>query len=187
VDVEEFEPEVLDSPQEAVQGGLVGSGAPQHRRIAHRAQLRVVEGCPHPGTSDTAEGDHIGSVGHISRIGHSCREPLDGVSCPHPFRVCRSNRGQAWMIRPGAGQDAGWDVRPWHLRARRDGVVMIVYAREDGHVVTRRRGNTALAPVIRHYTARLDICYAVSARTVGAKRHRCSRPRQRRNYRPGVS
>jgi len=34
VNVEEFEPEVLDPLQEAVQGRLVGSGAPQHRRIA---------------------------------------------------------------------------------------------------------------------------------------------------------
>jgi hypothetical protein len=90
VDVEEFEPKVLDSVEEAVQGGLVGSGAPQHRRIAHGAHLRVVEGCPHPGTSDTAEGDHVGTVGYISRRRHSCREPPDGVSCPHPLRVCRS-------------------------------------------------------------------------------------------------
>jgi hypothetical protein len=37
VDVEEFEPEILDSLQDAVQGRLVGSGAPHYRRIARRA------------------------------------------------------------------------------------------------------------------------------------------------------
>ena len=89
VDVEEFEPEVLDSPQEAVQGRLVGSGAPQHRGIAHHAHLRVVEDTAHPGTRDTTDGDDIGAIGHVSRLCHSCREPPDGVSCLHPFRVRR--------------------------------------------------------------------------------------------------
>jgi hypothetical protein len=60
--------EVLDSPQEAVQGRLVGSGAPQHRRIARRAHRHVVEGCPHPGTRDTANGDHVGAIGHLPDI-----------------------------------------------------------------------------------------------------------------------
>ena len=89
VDVDEFEPEVLDSPQQAVQGRLVGSGAPQHCRIAHHAHLRVVEDTPHPGTRDTTDGDDVGTIGHISRLCHSCREPPDGVSCLHPFRVGR--------------------------------------------------------------------------------------------------
>jgi hypothetical protein len=62
VDVEEFEPEVLDSPQEAVEGRLAGFSAPQHRRIAHHSHLRVVEGCPHPGTRGPANGDHTRTV-----------------------------------------------------------------------------------------------------------------------------
>ena len=53
MDVEELDPEILDSPQQAVQGRLVGSGAPQHRRIAHHAHLCVVEGGPYPRTRDT--------------------------------------------------------------------------------------------------------------------------------------
>jgi len=65
VNVEEFEPEVLDSPQEAVQGRLVGSGAPQHCRIARRAHRHVAEDCPHPGTRDTANGDHVCATGHL--------------------------------------------------------------------------------------------------------------------------
>jgi len=97
VDVEKFEPEVCDSSQQAVQGRLVGAGAPQHRRIAHHAHLRVVEDAPHPGTRDTADGDHIGTIGYFCGLCHFCREPLDGVSCLHPFRVCRpvvvSSRG----------------------------------------------------------------------------------------------
>jgi hypothetical protein len=127
VDVKEFEPEVLDSPQQAVQGRLVGSGAAQHRRIAHHADLRVVEDAPHPGTRDTADGDHVGAIGHVSRDCHSCREPPEGVSCLHPFRVCRPVAAQG-RDDPGPelGQDAGWDFRPWHLRARCDGFVMMV-------------------------------------------------------------
>jgi len=85
VDVEEFEPEVPDSLQQAVQGRLVGPGTPQHRRIAHHAHLRVVEERPHPWTRGTADGDHVSAVGYSSRLRHSCREPPDGVSCPHPF------------------------------------------------------------------------------------------------------
>jgi hypothetical protein len=44
VDFDDVEPEVLDSVEEAVQGRLVGSSAPQHRRIAHHTQLHVVKG-----------------------------------------------------------------------------------------------------------------------------------------------
>jgi hypothetical protein len=90
VDIEEFEPEILDSPQQAVQGRLVGSGAPQHRRTAHHAHLRVVEGGPHPRTGDTADGDHVSAIGYFSGLRHCYREPPDRVSCPHPFRVRRS-------------------------------------------------------------------------------------------------
>jgi hypothetical protein len=81
--------EVLDSVQQAVQGRLVGPGAPQHRRIAHDAHLRVIEDAPHPGTRGTADGDHVGTIGHVPRLRHSCREPPEGVSCLHPFRVGR--------------------------------------------------------------------------------------------------
>lgn len=127
MDVEEFEPEIFDSSQQAVQGRLVGPCAPQNRRIAHHAHLRVVEDAPHPGTRDTADGDHIGTVGHICRLCHLCRKPLDGVSCLHPFRVClpvvASGRDDPG---PELGQYAGWDFRPWRLRARRDGLVMMV-------------------------------------------------------------
>jgi uncharacterized membrane protein len=64
----EVEPEVLDSPEEAVQGRLVGSGAPQHRRISHSAHLHVAEGCPHRGARDTANSDHVGAVDHFPRL-----------------------------------------------------------------------------------------------------------------------
>jgi hypothetical protein len=107
VNVEEFEPEVLDSPQEAVQGRLVGSGTPQHRRIAYHAYLRVFEDTPHPGTRDTADGDHIGAIGHISRLCHSFREPPGGVSCLHPFRVRRPV--VAWV---GMTLARSWDNTP---------------------------------------------------------------------------
>jgi hypothetical protein len=94
-DVQEFEPEVLDSPQEAVQSGLVGSSAPQHRRIARRAHRHVVEGFPHRGARDTANGDHVGATGHLSRAHHLSREPRNRVNCRHPVRVRRPGLARA--------------------------------------------------------------------------------------------
>jgi hypothetical protein len=36
-----------------------------------------------------ADGDHVITIGHFSGLRHVYREPPDGVSCPHPFRVRR--------------------------------------------------------------------------------------------------
>ena len=108
VNLEEYEPEVLDPVEQAVQGGLVGSGGPQHRRITHHAHRRVVEGGPHPRTRGTADGDHVSAIGYFPGLRHCYREPPDRVSCPHPFRVCRPV--VAWgRDNPGPelGQDAG--------------------------------------------------------------------------------
>jgi len=105
VDVEEFEPEVLDSPQKAVQGRLVGSGAPKHRGIARHAHLRVIEERPHPWTRGTANGDHVGAIGYLSITHHLHREPPNRVGCLHPFRVRRPALARAGMTRiPSPGQ-----------------------------------------------------------------------------------
>ena len=105
VDVEEFDPEVLDSPQKAVQGRLVGSGAPKHRGIARHAHLRVIEERPHPWTCGTANGDHVGAIGYLSITHHLRREPPDRVGCLHPFRVRRPALARAGMTRiPSPGQ-----------------------------------------------------------------------------------
>ncbi len=84
---DDVEPEVLDSPQETVQGRLVGSSAPQDRRIARCAHRHVVERFPHKGARDTANGDHVDATGHFSRAHHLYREPRNRVSCRHPVRV----------------------------------------------------------------------------------------------------
>jgi hypothetical protein len=73
VKLDDFEPKVLDSVEQAVQGRLVGASAPHDRRIAHDAHLHIVEGRPHPGTRDTANGDHAGATGYFSRFHHLLR------------------------------------------------------------------------------------------------------------------
>ena len=103
-----------------MQGRLVGPGAPQHRRIARHAHRHVVEGCPHRGTRDTANGDRVCAIGHFSGLHHLHRQSPDRVSCHHPVRV-RWAAPRTDPDRAGRADDFAWP-RPSWLDRRMSGV-----------------------------------------------------------------
>ena len=89
VQLDDFEPKVLDAPEEPIEGRLIGLPGSQFGHIAHHGDVQGAEGCSYRRARHASNGQDEVAATHSPMIDHACMRMLNRVSCRHPVRVHR--------------------------------------------------------------------------------------------------